>query len=78
MTLKNYHLVPDGSGKWKLEQEHAERASKVFDNKEEAVKQSVAFAKAQGDVSLKIHGQDGKIQEERTYPRSADPRRSPG
>jgi hypothetical protein len=28
--------------------------------------------------SLRIHGRDGRIQEERTYPRSADPRSSNG
>ncbi len=29
-------------------------------------------------ASVKIHKKDGTIQEERTYPRSADPRRSEG
>jgi hypothetical protein len=29
-------------------------------------------------VSVKIHGIDGKFEEERTYPRSADPRKSKG
>ena len=30
------------------------------------------------DVTVKIHKLDGKIQEERTYPRSADPKRRKG
>ena len=29
-------------------------------------------------VSVRIHDVDGKFQEERTYPRSADPRKSKG
>ncbi|MHC8361662.1 hypothetical protein ACYZUA_15410 [Pseudomonas sp. LS2P72] len=29
-------------------------------------------------ASLKIHRENGTIQEERTYPRSADPRKSKG
>jgi hypothetical protein len=30
------------------------------------------------DVSVRIHKLNGQIQEERTYPRRADPRRSRG
>ncbi len=29
-------------------------------------------------VTMRIHGKDGRIQEERTYPRSQDPRSSKG
>jgi len=29
-------------------------------------------------VTVKIHTEDGRIQEERTYPKAADPVRSPG
>ena len=47
--------------------------------KAETVKAAVAKAKSGKDpVSLRIHKQDGKIQEERTYPRKADPKRSKG
>lgn len=28
--------------------------------------------------TLRIHGKDGKIQEERTYPRSSDPKKTKG
>jgi hypothetical protein len=44
-----------------------------------AVKKVAAAAKKdQQPVSVRIHKTDGKIQEERTYPRSADPRKSKG
>ena len=49
------------------------------DTKTEAVRNTAAVAKAQADaVTVKIHKEDGTIQEERTYPRSADPSSSPG
>jgi hypothetical protein len=47
--------------------------------KQEAVKKTAAEAKRDPEpVSVKIHKEDGRIQEERTYPRSADPRSSKG
>ena len=36
------------------------------------------LAKAVRRGTVRIHNRDGRIQEERTFPRSADPRRSPG
>lgn len=70
--MDNYHLVKDWA-QYKLKKEWAERASKVFDwTKEEALKQSTEFMKNHWG-SLKIHKNDWKIQEERTYPKSADP-----
>jgi hypothetical protein len=47
--------------------------------KAEAVEKVAAAArKGPQPVSVRIHRTDGKSQEERTYPRSADPRRSKG
>ncbi|MCW2672294.1 MAG: hypothetical protein JWP14_883 [Frankiales bacterium] len=47
--------------------------------KDEAVRDTARVAKAEPQpVSVRIHKLDGKIQEERTYPRSADPRGSKG
>jgi hypothetical protein len=47
--------------------------------KAEAVKQTATVArKAPEPVSVKIHKESGGIQEERTYPRKADPRDSKG
>ena len=40
-----------------------------------------AARKARGSsrpTSVRIHGRDGSVQEERTYPRAADPRSSKG
>jgi hypothetical protein len=47
--------------------------------KEEAVRNTARVARNDAQpVTVKIHKQDGRIQEERTYPRKADPRRSKG
>ncbi len=44
-----------------------------------SVKKTAAVAKKDPQpTSVRIHKTDGKIQEERTYPRSADPRSSKG
>jgi hypothetical protein len=49
------------------------------ETKKEAVQNTARVAKADPDpVTVKIHKEDGRIQEERTYPSSADPKRSKG
>jgi hypothetical protein len=76
--MENFHLVHE-DGKYKLKREDAERASKVIDsNKQDAIKQSKDFIQNQGGGSLKIHKNEGGFQEERTYPKSNDPRKSKG
>jgi Uncharacterized protein conserved in bacteria (DUF2188) len=47
--------------------------------KDELVRQVAATARASGEAtSVRIHGMNGRIQEERTYGKGADPRRSRG
>jgi hypothetical protein len=74
--MKTYFLSPDGT-QWKLHREGSDRATRVFDTKTQAMKESVAYMHEHGG-SLRIQKENGAIQEERTYPRSADPRRSKG
>ncbi|MGV6832654.1 MAG: DUF2188 domain-containing protein [bacterium] len=76
--MKNFHLVRE-DGKYKLKRENSQRSSKVIDaNKREAIREARDFIKKQGGGSLKIHKNKGGFQEERTYPRSKDPRESKG
>lgn len=75
--MKKYHLTKKDN-QWKLKEEGKERSSKVFDNKQDAVKQSADFIKNKDGGSLKIHLENGKIQEERTYPKKDDPTKSLG
>ena len=75
--MKNYHLTKKDD-LWKLTGEDNKRASKVFETKKEAIKESAEFLKSNQGGSLKIHLANGKIEEERTYPKSSDPTTSKG
>ncbi|MBK7652438.1 MAG: DUF2188 domain-containing protein [Flammeovirgaceae bacterium] len=75
--MKNYHLTKEDD-QWKLKQQGADRSSKVYETKGDALKSAPNFVKEQGGGSLKIHKENGRIQEERTYPKSADPKKSKG
>ena len=64
---------------WSLQHDQTKRVVKNFETKQEATKGGVlekALGKAGG--SVKIQKENGRFQEERTYPRSADPRESKG
>lgn len=72
--LRSFHLTKRGE-KWSLEKAGTDRAVKTFDRKADALKRNVlrnAIGRAGG--SVRIHKTDGRIQEERTYPRGKDPR----
>ena len=74
--MDNYHVSPTADG-WELKKAGAERASQRSSTKQELVGSLSEFF--EGKVaSVKIHKADGSIEEERTYPRSADPRRTKG
>lgn len=74
--MKSYHLTctPDD---WELTESGSRTVIKAFATREQAVEASRAYVKEHSG-SLKIHRTDGTIEEERTYPRSADPAGSPG
>lgn len=65
--------------RWELENDKTNRIVKSFDTKEDATAGGV-LKKTLGDNggSVKIQKENGKIQEERTYPGAADPRESKG
>lgn len=78
--MKKFHLTKDND-QWKLTKEGGERATKTFGGKtkEEATRESAEYLKKLEDAaSLKIHKLNGQFEEERTYPRSADPKKSEG
>ena len=62
---------------WELNKAGAERAPKRAAPKKELFSPLSDFFHSK-TASVKIHNADGTIEEERTYPRSADPRRSKG
>ena len=77
-ALKRIDIVKRGD-RWVGEREGGGRVYVEGTTKAKAV--SNAAKKAKRDprgVSIRIHGRDGRIQEECTYPRAEDPRASAG
>jgi hypothetical protein len=72
-----YVLTPNDEGGWSLKREDAERSSRNFESKEEALDFAREFMSSR-EATLKIFKKDGSIQEERTYPKASDPERTPG
>jgi Uncharacterized protein conserved in bacteria (DUF2188) len=77
--LARYSLVHnDKSKKWELKPEGSGQVVKRFATKASATKGGALERAVKGMGSVRIRKRNGKIQEERTYPRSADPRGSKG
>jgi hypothetical protein len=77
-TVKRIDVVKKGNGWLGETGGHTVRGTKA-QTKLEAVKKMAAVArKAPEPVSVKIHKETGQIQQERTYPRAADPRKIKG
>ncbi|MDQ3047101.1 MAG: DUF2188 domain-containing protein [Bacteroidota bacterium] len=74
--METYHLVTSKGG-WLLEKEGEKRGIKFFATKREAMEFSTKYVKEKGG-SLKVHKEDGRFEEERTYPRNSDPVYSKG
>lgn len=64
--------------RWDLEQDKTGKVVKSWGTKAEATKGGVLERAIGGEGSVKIQKENGRIQEERTFPRSEDPRKSPG
>lgn len=69
---KNYHVTKTDDG-WQSKLEGGQRASIKAKTKAEVVKKTIEIAKNKENSSVRIHKTDGKIQEERTYPKKSDP-----
>jgi hypothetical protein len=74
--MDTYHVVKTDSG-WKLHAQSSDRALLSMPTKAELLEKLPAFMDGRTG-SVKIHTEAGQIEDERTYPRSADPRRSKG
>ena len=74
--MDKYHLKKDGET-WGLFPEGSKRPVVRQETKADTLSDSMKFMNENGG-SMKIHKENGRIQEERTYPGSADPPQSPG
>jgi hypothetical protein len=63
---------------WDLRRDSSDRLVKSFDTKQDATKGGALQKAIGGAGSVKIQKENGRIQEERTFPRSADPKQSKG
>ena len=72
MPRKERHVVPNKQGGWDSKRENAERASKHFDKKEDAMQWSKEKAK-QEKLELIPHKKDGTIQNPNSYGNDPNP-----
>lgn len=77
MTRKKYHITKTDNG-WQGKLEKGQRASVVGNTKVEVQQKTIGLAKNNNNSQVFIHKADGKFQEERTYPRAIDPRKTKG
>lgn len=62
MPRNTHHVVPNSGGGWNVKKGGADRASKHFDTKQEAVDWGRQVSRNQ-ETEFLIHGKDGKIQQ---------------
>ena len=74
--MDNYHVTKEDDA-WKFGKEGVKRSISTAETKAEAIKDMRQYMKTH-EGSVKIHKENGRIQEERTYPGSKDPRSSKG
>ena len=69
----------EAKDRWDLKNDATNRTVKTFETKDDATSRGVLKkAVGEGGGSVKIQKENGVFQEERTFPRSADPKKSPG
>jgi hypothetical protein len=66
MAENAYHVVPAPQGGWSVKKNGADRASRHFDKKEDAVKWAKETVKARS-ASIYVHRRDGTVQSKDTY-----------
>jgi hypothetical protein len=76
MATDDVHTSKEG-GRWINKVEGNRRASNIAATKKEAQAVGQEMARRRG-VEHFIHNENGRLGERNTYPRSRDPRRTPG
>lgn len=80
MPLKKFTLTKnEKKNSWDLTNDQTDRVVKRFDTKADATRRgALKQAVGQDGGSVKIQKTDGEFQEERTFPRTKDPKGSEG
>lgn len=68
--MENYQILLTGKG-WQLTREGNNKVLKSAETKAEMIEVASTYLRETTAI-LKIHDSDGKLQEKRTYPNSAD------
>lgn len=74
MPRKSHHIVPDPSGGWNVKKGGAERATRHFDTKQDAVDHGRKVSQNQGS-ELVIHRKDGTIERSDSHGHDPNPPR---
>lgn len=74
MSKRSIHVVPAPKGGWVVRKTGAERASKHFDKKAEAIDWGKGVSKSKSS-ELVIHRRDGTIQQKEVFRRDPKPSR---
>ena len=69
---KVWDVEPQGDGRWAVRREGSRRADSIHSAKEAAVERSIELGRRHGG-HVRIKGQDGRIQDERTYAHDPSP-----
>ena len=78
-NLPKYTLTKnEQKDRWDLEHDKTGKVVKSWGTKAEATAGGVLEKAIGGEGSVKIQKENGRYQEERTFPRSEDPRKSKG
>lgn len=79
MVMKTYDILPSTHGGWKCVERGTDHMVAGYETKERLLQAMQEKARQSDEaMSLRIHTADGRFEEERTYPRSVDPRASKG
>jgi hypothetical protein len=68
----------ENKDKWELKEDKTHKLVKAFENKADATAGGALSKVIGGEGSVKIEKMNGRYQEERTFPRGEDPRKSKG
>lgn len=74
MARKEHHVVPNPKGGWDVKRNGAQKASKHFVRKSEAIKYGRKVSKNQNTEFI-IHGKDGSIQQSDSHGHDPNPPR---
>ena len=69
---KQHHIVPNGDNGWCVKTDHAQRASRCFQRKQDAVNYGREVSRNQG-TELFIHNKNGRIAQKDSHGRDTFP-----